>query len=80
MAGSVKTAWAFGLRRFFLLWYCVFYLKSAPHPSPLPRERGPIRGLSNPEFDSVVQVGVACKNNPISSLSLRERARRAAFR
>jgi hypothetical protein len=46
-----------------------------PHPSPLPRERAGVRGSSNPVFGSMIDVGVIQKNNPVSSLSLRERAR-----
>jgi hypothetical protein len=40
-------------------------------PSPLPREREPIVGLSKPEFDSVFHVGVHFPNTTVSSLSLR---------
>jgi hypothetical protein len=51
----------------------------APHPSPLPRERGPIFVLFKSEFDSIVQVGVARKFTSVSPLSLGERVRVRGF-
>jgi hypothetical protein len=42
-------------------------------------EREQIGGFSNPEFDLVVQVGVARTDNTVSPLSLRERARVRGF-
>jgi hypothetical protein len=53
-----------------------------PHPSPLPEgegEREQIGGLSDFEFDSILQVGVRRTDTSVSPLSLWERARVRVF-
>jgi len=58
--------------------------KSNPSLQPSPQgsegERELIGGFSELEFDWVFQVDATRENNAVSPLSLRERARRAAFR
>ncbi|SDS92818.1 hypothetical protein SAMN05216579_2005 [Pseudomonas granadensis] len=54
--------------------------RNAARPA-LSRGRGSrFVSCSKPEFDSVLHVGVALASTTVSPLSLRERARRAAFR
>ncbi len=53
----------------------LIFVGFAPHPSPLPRERGPMVGFSKSVFGSISHVGVPHPITPISPLSLWERAR-----